>query len=614
MATITAAGNGVFATGGTWTGGVAPSTGDEADAGGYAISVEANVTVQAVTNVSAGGSFTLINGVTLTVTNAAGVLTGAVPCIVFALNTPNAATVAATNAAGEVLGGSSAGAYACHNSGTGTLHITAVTVKGGSNATGYGAYNGSTGTINVNAGISNAGTAPGVYNASTGAMVNNVRAAGAGNWSATATWIGAVVPIAAPGTTGVTVRNVYANNKTVTIDVGATCTKVSTFAENGAAGGGTFTHATTGVTLTANVSAGSSSCVTASGSSPTIVYIVGNVSGGTSGSLNHGVLHTGTCSVVITGSVTGGSTASTSHGIYSSAASSGAVTIVGVVSAAAGGYGAYATAGTLQITGNVLAVGAQTGCNSAGGATITITGNVTGSAGSTGYGVSLANLSTLTVTGTVTGGAGAVAHGVHAPGIATIGVTGNVVGGDGAGTYGLNNAGTGTTTIVGLAVGNAYGNGSTGISPNAGVFGSQTGTTTVTGIQYGSRGQTPTGGNVFLVADHSTAVFVHSSGGTTHTLSDPADVANTMPAVTDVRDGVNYNLGGLVGTCHVPAAASVAYGVDVDATMGTACLTPAAVWDRLVADITTANSIGKRLKDAATVGAVGDLLAAFEVP
>jgi hypothetical protein len=49
------------------------------------------------------------------------------------------------------------------------------------------------------------------------------------------------------------------------------------------------------------------------------------------------------------------------------------------------------------------------------------------------------------------------------------------------------------------------------------------------------------------------------------------------PAVTDVRSGVTYADGGLTGTCAVPAAGSVALGVPVDNTTGSAVLTPSAV-------------------------------------
>ncbi len=86
-----------------------------------------------------------------------------------------------------------------------------------------------------------------------------------------------------------------------------------------------------------------------------------------------------------------------------------------------------------------------------------------------------------------------------------------------------------------------------------------------------------------------------------------------MPAASNVRDGVSYASGALTGTCKVPAAASVAYGVPVDATTGTAYLSQsdvlAAVWGAATSSLTTAGSIGERLKNAATVASTGDQLA-----
>jgi hypothetical protein len=87
-----------------------------------------------------------------------------------------------------------------------------------------------------------------------------------------------------------------------------------------------------------------------------------------------------------------------------------------------------------------------------------------------------------------------------------------------------------------------------------------------------------------------------------------------MPAATDVRDGVSYASGALTGSCKVPAAASVAFGVPVDATTGTAYLSQSdvlsAVWGAATSSLTTAGSIGERLKNASTVATNSDQLAA----
>jgi hypothetical protein len=61
------------------------------------------------------------------------------------------------------------------------------------------------------------------------------------------------------------------------------------------------------------------------------------------------------------------------------------------------------------------------------------------------------------------------------------------------------------------------------------------------------------------------------------------------PIAANVRSGVSYGGGNLTGTCAVPAAGSVALGVAVDNTTGTAVLTPEAVWDYATRSLTTSS-------------------------
>jgi hypothetical protein len=49
------------------------------------------------------------------------------------------------------------------------------------------------------------------------------------------------------------------------------------------------------------------------------------------------------------------------------------------------------------------------------------------------------------------------------------------------------------------------------------------------------------------------------------------------PATNNVRSGIAFGGGSLIGTAAIPSPSSVAYGVAVDATTGTAVLTPSAV-------------------------------------
>jgi hypothetical protein len=55
----------------------------------------------------------------------------------------------------------------------------------------------------------------------------------------------------------------------------------------------------------------------------------------------------------------------------------------------------------------------------------------------------------------------------------------------------------------------------------------------------------------------------------------------------------------------VPAASNVANNVPVDNTLGTAVLDPNAIWAVPLTSINTLNSIGRRVKNAATVETTG---------
>jgi hypothetical protein len=81
-----------------------------------------------------------------------------------------------------------------------------------------------------------------------------------------------------------------------------------------------------------------------------------------------------------------------------------------------------------------------------------------------------------------------------------------------------------------------------------------------------------------------------------------------MPAASNVRDGVSYASGALTGTCKVPAAGSVALGVPVDATTGTAVLTPAAIRSELSVELGRIDAaISSRLAPSGTLATVTNL-------
>jgi hypothetical protein len=344
-----------------------------------------------------------------------------------------------------------------------------------------------------------------------------------GNFNAGATWVGGVVP-----TIGDEAR--ASTGHTITITANATCDEVSN------AGTGIFTL-NDGITLTANVSnkstTASRACLQFTASSPAVGTIVGNVtSGPASSTMGINNINNGTLS--ITGNVTGGS-AATAYGAYNSAL--GTITITGN---ATGGSGASSHA--VQGQGN---------------GTITITGNATGTVG---FGANNVGTGTITIYGIATGGSSAV---------------------------GINNASTGTVNL-GRAKGNTYGPGNTsGLVATVGAANAGVGVIEIEQLEYGTFGQSPTSGTGIRLkkAGSNLAVFNFCDTAGAKTLIDATQNA-AMPAASDVRSGVSYASGALTGSAYIPLASSVASGVPVDASVGSAVLTPEAVWSHATRTIT----------------------------
>jgi hypothetical protein len=396
-----------------------------------------------------------------------------------------------------------------------------------------------------------------------------ITSAASGNFSAGATWTGGVVP-----TVGDEAR--ASNGHTITIDVDATCDEVSN------AGTGLFILAD-GVTLTANVTAKSTTVtrnvVQFTAASPAVGFIVGDVTGATVSGTTGAVNNTSSGTLTITGNATGGS-ASSAYGCHNG------------------------STGTLTITGNATGGSATQafGCNNQSTGTLTITGNATGGSGSFAYGCNNASTGTVTITGNATGGSGSNAFGCNNNSTGTLTITGIATGGTTLGASGVRGLNAAGTINLGRAKGNDFGIGSTGIAAGFGLEVLQSHIAKVKEIEYGLRGMSPTTGPVFIESDlGNLAIFQEYPSGS-KTLSDPNNTAGLSPAVTDVRSGVVFNNGNDTGTCAVPAAASVAFGVPVDAATGTAVLTPEAVanavWDEVLTGAThnVSASAGRRLR------------------
>lgn len=436
-----------------------------------------------------------------------------------------------------------------------------------------------------------------------------------GNFNATSTWSDT-----AGGSGGFSVPvlgdNAYANNKTVTITASATCDKVSVEAENGATAGGGFTL-NSGVTLTANVVAGgtaSNQCVSYSAATPAISYVVGNVSGSTTGVNTHGIAHSGTGRLDVTGNVT----AYAGSGITVTA--SGTLNVTGTVTGPSAGQrsGLEVTAGAsnsvVNIVGNVtggpLNNASSQGVGQSSNGTINITGNVTGGTLALQSGISMGGNGTVNVTGNVTGGSANQCYGARIAGTGTLNITGSCIGGTGTSAHGVSNESTGTARCT-RAVGSAWGPGSSGTNATYGMVSTAQGSLSyVQEIEFGALGMAPTSGSIILTDVTSNVALFYRPSLSKKTLIDAISVAGALPAASNVRYGVSYNQGNTTGTCYVPAAGSVALGINVDNTVGTAVLTQSAVWGALTSGMVTSGSVGERLSSASTVTTTGAQLAA----
>ena len=380
-------------------------------------------------------------------------------------------------------------------------------------------------------------------------------------WATTPSGTAAAVTFASGD---VLMANSFAISVNVTTNLGSTG-QVRNDTTGGATAGGSFTLAN-GVTLTANIFAGATSCVNLTGGS---FLIYGNVTGGTGTGSGAVISSSGSNTLNVYGNITGGS-GNNSVGIY-----------------------CLSSTLFLVIEGNIVGGSSNLGSgvhyNNTGNGTINVTGNVTGGTANTACGISTTlTANTVNVTGIVTGGTLAANFGCQVAGVLT--VNGIAVGGiAGAGVS------TGTGVFATRVVGNGFGPGSVGLTGAPGISNSGTSIVEVSELEYGLRGMSPTVGIVRLKNTGSnTVTFNLVDSGSAKTLID-ATANAAMPAASDVRSGVSYASGALTGSAFIPSPSSVASGVPVDATTGTAVLTIAnvatAVWGAATRTLTAGAGI-----------------------
>lgn len=119
--------------------------------------------------------------------------------------------------------------------------------------------------------------------------------------------------------------------------------------------------------------------------------------------------------------------------------------------------------------------------------------------------------------------------------------------------------------------------------------------------------------NTYIQFRNNQTMFLSQPTGTpnpTYTLVSPDTLAD-LPLGSNVRSGVTYGAGAFTGTLAVPPANRVSEGVPVDNTVGTGTITAEDVWNYATANLNTDGSIGKRLKNVATVDSTGNQLSSL---
>jgi hypothetical protein len=419
-----------------------------------------------------------------------------------------------------------------------------------------------------------------------------------GNWSNAAIWSGSIIPTASD--------DVFANNRTVTIDTNIQVLSLRTTATASAVSGGLFVS-TNNIDIKATgigILAGGSDCLRITGSN----------------------------FVTITGSSTGGSLLNC-RGINIS--ENGTLFISGTISAGAGvsaqqnHYGILNTAGNLTVTGNLFgSVSNASAAVAASGGTTNIQGNLyrrpfavftllSGNGNANIYG----DMVILNNAGTTT------PHVIIHAGSGTLNFTGSVIG-DGNG-YGI------SITSTGLV----YVSGSVTSLTNVGILTTTNCTLNVIGpiysgpadpgIQSTSTSATVRVSGPLINQNNINAVFSpkiqllsnstpyykiqSDTFGREVTFYD-ASYTSSLPAQTNVRSGSLY--GGsnqFSGSMIIPSTASVRYGVPVDNVTGSATIvTPQDIFDYAITSLTGSNTIGERLKNISTVQTTAATIAAFK--
>lgn len=223
----------------------------------------------------------------------------------------------------------------------------------------------------------------------------------------------------------------------------------------------------------------------------------------------------------------------------------------------------------VNIVGNITAVNGGPTFNGLG--TLNFTGNITAGTLSNAYGLTVTSSGALNITGNVFATTSSVCYGLYVTGSPVISVVGNVLAAGGNAGILFQGSNSGQITVIGTVT----------PASSVGISGaSYTGVARLTGpFLCSSQGVLA----ILLPAwrwvgasPSPSYLQIRSSDLSTIRPLYTADSVGGNPATSNVRSGTVYGPSNeLTGTCAVPPAGSVALGVPVDNTTGTAAITAA---------------------------------------
>jgi hypothetical protein len=343
----------------------------------------------------------------------------------------------------------------------------------------------------------------------------------------------------------------------------------------------TCTNATNGIAV------GSVTCLTIAAVSPAVVNVNANVNSSATS-----IVKSGNCTLNVTGLLQGNNNAALSLNT-----NTGTTNVVGEIRKSAASISSVGilhtgTGNTINITGNLTYTSSLGGGNikkvltSSGSCNINITGNLVGSllSANADFVLIAGTNDIINITGNVLGTAGFVGGTATITGGAFyLNVIGQIIAGSGG--PAINN--TNASAIIILT--GPFISDPTGIQP-----------LWISRMHYRR-----TMGSYFEFRDNSTNGALPPAASAPATRLVSPDTVADSPIPANVRQGTSYAAGSQIGTMIVPSRDNVAKGVLVDNTTGTAILDADAIWAVPLTSINTLNSIGRRVKNAATVETTG---------